>query len=210
MATNQVLPFALLVLRPVRVRPRPRPRRPPAGHARPVLGGRPVLPAPRRPALVRRRDGRRRARRPAAVGRSTRPASSSARPPRSPLQLAGARGRARRRRRRPLRRADPGRGPAACSSRPHVAATSGLAAAGTLYGVLAAGLRVRETLLPLLLLPVVAPVLIGATPGLRGGSRHGDRRGDRGLAVGRPARRVRPGLHRASAWSPSGPFWRSA
>ena len=38
-----------------------------------------------------------------------------------------------------------------------------LAAAGTLYGVLAAGLRVRETLLPILLLPVLAPVLIGAT-----------------------------------------------
>lgn len=44
-----------------------------------------------------------------------------------------------------------------------VFATVGLAAAGTLYGVLAAGLRVRETLLPLLLLPVVAPVLIAAT-----------------------------------------------
>ena len=44
-----------------------------------------------------------------------------------------------------------------------LAATAGLAAAGSLYGVLAAGLRVRETLLPLLLLPVVAPVLIGAT-----------------------------------------------
>lgn len=44
-----------------------------------------------------------------------------------------------------------------------VTATVGLAAAGSLYGVLAAGLRVRETLLPLLLLPVVAPVLIGAT-----------------------------------------------
>jgi heme exporter protein B len=44
-----------------------------------------------------------------------------------------------------------------------LAATAGLAAAGTLYGVLAAGLRVRETLLPLLLLPVVAPVLIAAT-----------------------------------------------
>jgi heme exporter protein B len=42
-------------------------------------------------------------------------------------------------------------------------ATVGLAAAGSLYGVLAAGLRVRDTLLPLLLLPVVAPVLIGAT-----------------------------------------------
>jgi heme exporter protein B len=44
-----------------------------------------------------------------------------------------------------------------------VAATAGIAAAGTLYGVLAAGLRVRETLLPLLLLPVLAPVLIAAT-----------------------------------------------
>jgi len=44
-----------------------------------------------------------------------------------------------------------------------VVATVGVAAAGSLYGVLAAGLRVRETLLPLLLLPVVAPVLLGAT-----------------------------------------------
>jgi heme exporter protein B len=44
-----------------------------------------------------------------------------------------------------------------------LAATAGLAAAGSLYGALASGLRVRETLLPLLLLPVVAPVLIAAT-----------------------------------------------
>lgn len=44
-----------------------------------------------------------------------------------------------------------------------VAATAGLAAAGTAYGVLASSLRVRETLLPLLLVPVVAPVLLGAT-----------------------------------------------
>ena len=43
------------------------------------------------------------------------------------------------------------------------AATVGLAAAGTVYGVLSAGLRVRETLLPLLLLPVAAPVLLSAT-----------------------------------------------
>ncbi len=42
-------------------------------------------------------------------------------------------------------------------------ATVGLAAAGMVYGALAAGLRVRETLLPLLLLPVVAPVLLAAT-----------------------------------------------
>jgi heme exporter protein B len=44
-----------------------------------------------------------------------------------------------------------------------LAATAGLAAAGTMYAALAAGLRVRETLLPLLLLPVLAPVLIGAS-----------------------------------------------
>lgn len=43
------------------------------------------------------------------------------------------------------------------------AATVGLAAAGVVYGMMAAGLRVRETLLPLLVLPVVAPVLLGAT-----------------------------------------------
>ena len=42
-------------------------------------------------------------------------------------------------------------------------ATIGLAAAGTLYGIVAASLRVRETLLPLLLLPVLAPVLLAAT-----------------------------------------------
>ena len=44
-----------------------------------------------------------------------------------------------------------------------LAATVGLASVGTLYGGLAAGARGRETLLPLLLLPVMAPVLIGAT-----------------------------------------------
>jgi heme exporter protein B len=42
-------------------------------------------------------------------------------------------------------------------------ATAGLAAAGTVYGVLAAGVRVQETLLPLLLLPIVAPVVLAAT-----------------------------------------------
>jgi heme exporter protein B len=43
------------------------------------------------------------------------------------------------------------------------AATVGMAATGTLYGVLAAGMRARESLLPLLLLPVLAPVMLGAT-----------------------------------------------
>lgn len=44
-----------------------------------------------------------------------------------------------------------------------VVASTAIAAAGTIYGVLAVGLGVRETLLPILLLPVLAPVLIGAT-----------------------------------------------
>jgi heme exporter protein B len=50
-----------------------------------------------------------------------------------------------------------------------VAATAGLAATGTLFGVLAAGLRLRETLLPLLLLPVVTPVMLGATRAFESG-----------------------------------------
>ena len=44
-----------------------------------------------------------------------------------------------------------------------VAATAGIAAAGTVYGALAGGLRQRETLIPLLVLPVLAPVMIGGT-----------------------------------------------
>ncbi|MFN3216096.1 MAG: heme exporter protein CcmB [Acidimicrobiales bacterium] len=44
-----------------------------------------------------------------------------------------------------------------------LAASVGIAAAGTIYGVLALGLGARETLLPILLLPVLAPVLISAT-----------------------------------------------
>lgn len=44
-----------------------------------------------------------------------------------------------------------------------VLATIGLAAAGTAYAAVVGGLGARDTLLPLLLLPVVAPVLLGAT-----------------------------------------------
>ena len=44
-----------------------------------------------------------------------------------------------------------------------IAATCGLAATGTVYGILAAGVRTRETLVPLLVLPVSAPIMIGAT-----------------------------------------------
>lgn len=44
-----------------------------------------------------------------------------------------------------------------------LAGTASLAAAGALYGILAAGLRIRDTLLPILMLPVVAPVLLAGT-----------------------------------------------
>lgn len=43
-----------------------------------------------------------------------------------------------------------------------VLATVGIAACGTIYGALASGVRAKETLLPLLFLPVVAPVLLAA------------------------------------------------
>ena len=42
-------------------------------------------------------------------------------------------------------------------------ASAGLAAAGTVYGVLAANLGTRDTLLPLLVVPVLAPVVLSAT-----------------------------------------------
>ncbi|MGO8876734.1 MAG: heme exporter protein CcmB [Acidimicrobiales bacterium] len=44
-----------------------------------------------------------------------------------------------------------------------VTASVGLGAVGVIYGALSSGARVKETLLPLLLLPVAAPVLLGAT-----------------------------------------------
>lgn len=47
------------------------------------------------------------------------------------------------------------------------AATVGLVAVGTVYGVIAAGARVRETVLPVLFLPVVAPVLLAAVKASR-------------------------------------------
>jgi len=45
--------------------------------------------------------------------------------------------------------------------------TAGVAAAGIAYGALSMGLRVRETLLPLLLAPVLAPVVLAATEAWR-------------------------------------------
>jgi heme exporter protein B len=44
-----------------------------------------------------------------------------------------------------------------------VLGTVGLASTGTLYGALSAGFRVKETLLPFLLLPIAAPVLLAGT-----------------------------------------------
>lgn len=44
-----------------------------------------------------------------------------------------------------------------------LAATAAVSATGVLYAALVAGVRVRHSLLPLLLLPVLAPVLIAAT-----------------------------------------------
>jgi heme exporter protein B len=44
-----------------------------------------------------------------------------------------------------------------------ITATAGLGFVGTLYGGMIAGAKGRDSLLPLLLLPVVAPVLLGAT-----------------------------------------------
>ncbi len=46
-----------------------------------------------------------------------------------------------------------------------IVTTIGIAASGSIYGALAARLRSRDTLLPLLLLPLLAPVLISASRG---------------------------------------------
>ena len=77
------------------------------------------------------------------------------------VQLVDPRGDPRCRGRAPLRRPD--RTAVWLAVVACIAGTIGLAAAGTLYGALSAGLRVRETLLPFLLLPVVAPVLLAGT-----------------------------------------------
>ncbi len=44
-----------------------------------------------------------------------------------------------------------------------ILATVGVAAAGTLYAGIASGLRSRDTLVPLLVLPILSPVLLAAT-----------------------------------------------
>lgn len=64
-----------------------------------------------------------------------------------------------------------------------VAATAGLAAVGSIYGVLSSGLRVRDTLLPLLMLPVVAPVLIAASQAFTAAYEHSSSEGWRWFAL---------------------------
>lgn len=44
-----------------------------------------------------------------------------------------------------------------------IAATTAITAAGTVYAALGSGLRVRDTLVPLLVLPALAPVLLAAS-----------------------------------------------
>ena len=166
--TNQVMPFALLVL--VLFAFALDPDRRILVEATPGLFWVAVLfsAAPRHPAGIRRRVGRRR--------RATRCGCPGSTRRHLPRQSRGHR-----------RAAPRARGACSASASPllygaHLggpvllvltclAATTGLAAAGSLYGVLAAGLRVRETLLPVLLLPVVAPVLIGATQAFEAGFR---------------------------------------
>jgi heme exporter protein B len=50
----------------------------------------------------------------------------------------------------------------------------GLAAAGTFYGAVSAGMRGREALLPMLVLPVIVPLLIAATQVFDAGMNGGD------------------------------------
>ena len=44
-----------------------------------------------------------------------------------------------------------------------LAATIAISSAGSLYGVLAVGMGVRDTILPMMLLPILTPVLVAAT-----------------------------------------------
>jgi len=50
-----------------------------------------------------------------------------------------------------------------------VAGTTAFAFVGCIYGAVSLGLRVRETLLPLLLIPVVAPILLAGTRAMEAG-----------------------------------------
>ena len=61
--------------------------------------------------------------------------------------------------------------------------TAGVAAAGIAYAALSMGLRVRETLLPLLLAPVLAPIVLAATEAWRSALRLSSSDGWRWLGI---------------------------
>ena len=168
----------------------PRPRPDGARRTRSVLGGRALRQRARRAAELRHRSVRRRPRRLAALrARSRR---------RVPGQ--GGRGRVQM---VVLEVVSP---PAwwCCTARtsasarrswsPGLAGTAGLAAAGAVYGALAAGLRVRETLLPFSVPARGGPGPVGRDPGVAG--RLGVRRRGSGDPVGSPPARLRRRLSR--------------
>ena len=156
----QVLPFALLCPRAVRLRPRARPGRPERRGARAVLAGRAVLDRAGHPAELRHRVGGGHPRRPAPLGD---------RPGRD-LPRQGGRGGRPAGRPAAVLLAPASRALSACACTrsgwpwsPRSWPPSAWPCAGVIYGSLSAGLRVRETLLPLLVLPIVAPVLLAGS-----------------------------------------------
>ena len=177
--------------RPLRLRARARPRPHGPCRARPVLGGGALRQRARRAAQLRARGPRRAPATGCACRGSIPPGCSWARPPRWRCRLVvlevvltagvvvlyGSHVRS--------------YGSIVAAG---LAGTAGLAAAGTLYGALAAGLRVRETLLPFLFLPVAAPVLLAGDAGLAG--RAGDRRRQRRRPVAPAPARLRRGVPR--------------
>ena len=161
-ATNQVMPFAFCVLLVFAFALDPDRGTLTAAAPGPVLGGGPVLDGARARSAPSPSSRPTAPATPCACRASTRPASSSARRAPSPLQLlvlevllgVGV---------LVLYTTDLRAEGAVLLVVTALVTTAGLAATSTLFGALSAGLRVRETLLPLLLIPTVAPVLIGAT-----------------------------------------------
>ena len=173
------------------------------GGGRAVLGGGAVL-APCWPSSALRHRGRRRApATPCACRASTAPASSWARRCAVAVQLVVLEVVLAVGRRRALRRRA-ARAPACCSP-PACWRPSGWPPPARSTASLAAGLRVRETLLPLLLLPVAGARAAGRHPGVGGGPA-GTARPTAGRGCGSwPSS---PSSTWPSASSPSAPCWR--